>query len=252
MKVTILGCGTSQGVPRIGGYWGDCDPNEPKNRRRRVSIAVEEGGHRFMVDTTPDLREQLLDAHIDALDAVFYTHDHADHCHGIDDLRGVFFAMGEPVDVYADARTLGVLKERFGYVFAGAKGYPAIANAAPLNVGHPIDIGPMQVDSFWLDHGSIQSVGYRCGNMAYTTDFKGIPKDAEAYLEGLDVWIVDALRRRPHPTHPHLDLTLEWIERFNPKRAFLTHMAWDMDYQSLCAELPSHIRPAYDGLEITL
>ncbi|MEM7570652.1 MAG: MBL fold metallo-hydrolase [Pseudomonadota bacterium] len=250
MKVTVLGCGTSHGVPRIGGYWGDCDPEEPKNRRRRVSLTIEEGGTRLLFDTTPDLREQLLDANIAAVDAVFYTHDHADHCHGIDDLRGLFHAMKRQVDVYADARTLDVLKERFGYVFKGAKGYPAIAQDHVLDVGKALEVGPMTVDSFWLNHGAIQSVGYRVANVAYTTDFNGIPADSERFLEDLDVWVVDALRRTPHPTHPHLDLTLEWIDRFKPARAYLTHMAWDMDYQTLCKELPPHIRPAYDGLDI--
>ncbi|MEO0411802.1 MAG: MBL fold metallo-hydrolase [Pseudomonadota bacterium] len=252
MKITILGCGTSQGVPRIGGYWGDCDPKEPKNRRRRVSIAVEEGGHRFIIDTTPDLREQLLDANIDAVDAVFYTHDHADHCHGIDDLRGLFHTMRRPIDVYADKRTLSVLKQRFGYVFQGATGYPAIASDHAIAVGTPLHIGPMGVESFWLDHGPIKSVGYRAGGMAYTTDFNAIPEGSEQYLMDLDVWVVDALRRKPHPTHPHLAQTLAWIDQFKPKRAYLTHMAWDMDYQTLCNELPDHIRPAYDGQVITL
>ncbi len=250
MKVTVLGCGTSHGVPRIGGYWGDCDPTEPKNRRSRVSIAVEHSGKRLLVDTTPDLRTQLLAADIGSVDAVFYTHDHADHTHGIDDLRGLFHAMGKPVDVYASERTLAILKERFGYVFKGATGYPAIAQGHTLTVGGPTPIDDLQVQSFSLQHGTIESVGFRIGAMAYTTDFNEIPPQSESYLEGLDVWIVDALRRRPHPSHPHLDLTLGWIDRYKPKRAFLTHMAWDMDYQTLCKELPLHIRPAYDGLVI--
>lgn len=252
MKVTVLGCGTSHGVPRIGGFWGDCDPSEPKNRRSRVSVTIEQDGHRILIDTTPDLREQLLKAEIGHVDAVFYTHDHADHCHGIDDLRGLYHAMGKQIPVYADARTLSVLKQRFDYVFAGAEGYPAIANAHVLEVGSPVQIGPMQVDSYWLTHGPVQSVGYRVGKAAYATDFNAIPQSSETALENLDVWIVDALRRKPHPTHPHLDLTLSWIKQYKPKRSYLTHMAWDMDYQTLCDELPGHVRPAYDGLEISL
>ncbi|MEM9878199.1 MAG: MBL fold metallo-hydrolase [Pseudomonadota bacterium] len=250
MKVTILGCGTSHGVPRIGGYWGDCDPNEPKNRRRRVSIAVEDAGSRVLIDTTPDLREQLLDADINAVDAVFYTHDHADHCHGIDDLRGLFHATGRPVQVYADAGTLNALKQRFAYVFEGAGGYPAIAEAHVLDVGTSVHVGALCVESFPLKHGRIPSVGYRFGTVTYSTDVSEIPPESEAAFKGLDVWIVDALRRRPHPSHPHLAKALRWIEAYAPKMAYLTHMAWDIDYQTLCDELPEHIRPAYDGLEI--
>lgn len=252
MKITVLGCGTSQGVPRIGGYWGDCDPNEPKNRRRRVSISIEQGGFRILIDTTPDLREQLLAADIGHVDAVFYTHDHADHCHGIDDLRGLYHAMGQQIPVYAEANTLKVLKQRFDYVFQGAEGYPAIGQANELQVGKPVKVGPMQVESYWLTHGPIRSVGYRVGSAAYSTDFNAIPDSSKESLMGLDVWIVDALRRTPHPTHPHLDLTLSWIEAHKPKQSYLTHMAWDMDYQTLCEELPAHVRPAYDGLEIVL
>lgn len=250
MKITVLGCGTSHGVPRIGGHWGNCDPDEPKNRRSRVSITIEEAGSRILIDTTPDLREQLLKAEIGHVDAVFYTHDHADHCHGIDDLRGLYHAMGQQIPVYADAKTLAVLKRRFDYVFAGAEGYPAIAKAHELKVGTAVQIGPLRVESYWLNHGPIKSVGYRIGKAAYSTDFNAIPESSQTSLEGLDVWIVDALRRKPHPTHPHLDLTLSWIKRYTPKQSYLTHMAWDMDYQTLCAELPDHVRPAYDGLEI--
>lgn len=252
MKVTVLGCGTSHGVPRIGGFWGDCDPAEPKNRRRRVSLAIEDQGFRILIDTTPDLREQLLSADIGHADAVFYTHDHADHCHGIDDLRGLYHAMDQQIPVYADAHTLASLKHRFHYVFEGAQGYPAIAIPNVLDVGKPVQIGPMTIESYWLEHGPVKSVGYRVGRAAYSTDFNAIPDASEVSLQGLDLWVVDALRRTPHPTHPHLDLTLSWIEKYRPRQSYLTHMAWDMDYQTLCDELPDHIRPAYDGLEITL
>ncbi|MFZ5608637.1 MAG: MBL fold metallo-hydrolase [Pseudomonadota bacterium] len=252
MKVTILGCGTSHGVPRIGNVWGRCDPNNPKNRRRRVSILVEEGATRILVDTSPDLREQLLDAHVDSLDAVLYTHDHADHCHGIDDLRGVFHCMGRPVALHADARTLAVLEHRFDYVFKGVLGYPAIARPHVLEVGRPLRIGDIEVQSFWQDHGPIQSVGYRFGAIAYSTDLNGIPKASEEYLRDLELWIVDALRTDPHPTHPHLDMTLEWIARFRPKRAVLTHMAWDLDYETLKDSLPAGVEPGYDGMTIEI
>lgn len=252
MKITVLGCGTSHGVPRIGNIWGACDPNNPKNRRRRVSILVEEGATRILVDTSPDLREQLLGASVDHLDAVFYTHDHADHCHGIDDLRGVFHCMGKPIDVYADERTLGVISRRFNYVFNGVHDYPSIAKAHILDVGKPMKIGTIEIMPFWQNHGSIQSVGYRFNSIAYSTDLNGIPNESEACLQGLDLWIVDALRYDPHPTHPHLDLTLSWIEKFKPRRSILTHMNWDMDYETLRRGLPNGVEPGYDNMVIQL
>lgn len=250
MKVRILGCGTSGGVPRVGNIWGRCDPTNPKNRRRRVSILVEDQGTQILVDTSPDLREQLLDARVERLDAVLYTHDHADHTHGIDDLRGLFHTMRRPIDCYADAPTAATLKRRFDYVFEGFEGYPAIANLHLVE--GPLQIGPVKVEPFRQVHGTIMSLGYRFGRVAYSTDLNEIPAESEAYLHDLDLWIVDALRYDPHPTHPHLDQTLAWIEKFRPKRAILTHMNWDMDYDELKARLPAHVEPGYDGLEIEL
>lgn len=250
MRVIMLGSGTSSGVPRIGNDWGLCDPNEPKNRRRRVSLLVAHGGAQLLFDTSPDLRAQLLDAQVDRLDAVFYTHDHADHTHGIDDLRQVFHAVGRPIDCYASIDTWDVLKRRFDYVFEGSNGYPATAIAHPLRAD--IQVGPLIVRPFRQIHGDISSVGYRieaggCA-VAYSTDLSGIPPESEAWLEHLDLWVVDALRRRPHPTHAHLDLTLEWIARFRPRRAVLTHMDNSMDYATLLRELPNGVEPGYDGL----
>ncbi|MGK2286092.1 MBL fold metallo-hydrolase [Pedomonas sp. V897] len=252
MKVRILGCGTSGGVPRVGNLWGRCDPKNPKNRRRRVSILVEEQGAQILVDTSPDLREQLLDAEVTKLDAVLYTHDHADHTHGIDDLRGIFHSMHRPVDCYANEATARTLMQRFGYVFEGFEGYPAIGKLHVIDEQSPIAVGPVTVQPFPLVHGHITSVGYRFGKVAYTTDLNAIPAASEPYLHGLDLWIVDALRYDPHPTHPHLDQTLAWIEKFKPKRAILTHMNWDLDYDELKARLPLHVEPGYDGLEIEL
>lgn len=250
MKVRILGCGTSGGVPRVGNIWGRCDPNNPKNRRRRVSILVEEQGTLILVDTSPDLREQLLDAGVTRLDAVLYTHDHADHTHGIDDLRGLFHSMRRPIDCYADEATARTLKHRFGYAFDGFEGYPAMAN---LNVfSGPLTIGPVTVQPFRQIHGTINSWGFRFGSFAYSTDLNEIPAESEPYLHGLDLWIVDALRYDPHPTHPNLDQTLAWIEKFKPKRAILTHMNWDMDYEEVKARLPLNVEPGYDGMEIEL
>lgn len=257
MRVTILGCGTSSGVPRLGGPdgrgdWGDCDPANPKNRRRRVSILVEHGDTKLLVDTGPDLREQLLGAGVSRLDAAFITHDHADHAHGIDDLRQVFHSMRRPVDVHASAATLKVITQRFDYVFEGAPGYPASCRAHEL-LG-PLVIGGIAVTPFPQLHGDIESTGLRfSGNgksLAYSTDVKAFDARALAALSGLDLWIVDCLRRAPHPTHSHLEATLAWVSAYQPKRALLTHMDQSMDYEALCAELPAHVRPGHDGLVI--
>ncbi|WCL52875.1 MBL fold metallo-hydrolase [Gimibacter soli] len=250
MKLTILGCGTSGGVPRLPEYWGKCDPSEPRNRRRRSSILIEEAGTTLLVDTTPDLRQQMLDAGVHKLDAVFYTHDHADHTHGIDDLRGFFQATREKVPVYGDAFTLEVLKARFDYIFRQKGDYPAIAKAHVMN--GPVKVGPITMIPFEQGHGDGISYGFRFGDMAYSTDLNVMPESAFEALEGVKVWVVDALRPEPHPTHTHLAQTLEWIERVKPARAILTHMTWDMDYQTLKASLPAGIEPAYDGMVIEL
>jgi len=248
MKVTILGCGTSGGVPRIGNVWGRCDPTNPKNRRRRVSILVEDAGSAVMVDTSPDLREQCLTANIRHLDGVLYTHDHADHTHGIDDLRGLVHTMGRKVDIHANAETLAVLRQRFDYVFETRMGYPPIAAAHEIT--GPFRIGAIPVVPFEQVHGPIMSLGFRFGKVAYSTDLNELPEAARRALAGVDVWIVDALRYDPHPTHPHLEMTLGWIKDIKPRRAILTHMTWDMDYEELRAKLPPGVEPAYDGMVI--
>ncbi|WP_417448906.1 MBL fold metallo-hydrolase [Kordiimonas sp.] len=250
MKLTVLGCGTSGGVPKMPEYWGACDPNNPKNRRRRASILVEEGGTTLLVDTTPDLREQLLDAYVHKLDAVFYTHDHADHTHGIDDLRGIFQAMRKRVPVYGDPQTLGVLRHRFDYIFRSQNGYPAICRGHMLKGA--TTVRGIKVTPFEQGHGGGLSLGYRFGDVAYSTDLDRLPESAFEVLSGVKVWIVDALRYDPHPTHSHLAQTLSWIERVKPERAVLTHMTWDMDYETLRKELPDGVEPAYDGMTITL
>ncbi|HEY8351357.1 MAG TPA: MBL fold metallo-hydrolase [Sphingomonadales bacterium] len=250
MKVTILGCGTSGGVPRIGNVWGRCDPLNPKNRRRRVSILVESATTKILVDTSPDLREQCLDADIRHLDAVLYTHDHADHTHGIDDLRGLMHCMGKRIDVHANAATLAVLRKRFDYVFESQGGYPAICDAHEIT--GPFRVGDIEVTPFEQIHGDITSLGFRFGPVAYSTDLNELPEAARNVLRGVDLWIVDALRYDPHPTHPHLDLTLEWIADVKPRRAILTHMTWDMDYEELRQRLPPGVEPAYDGLVVEL
>ncbi len=254
MKITVLGCGTSQGVPRIGGKinngWGHCDPNNPKNRRRRVSIMLEEGDTRLIIDTGPDFREQALDAGFTTLTAVLYTHDHADHTHGIDDLRAIAQNMKTEVPVYSNVHTLRILKERFGYIFKGRPYYKAICTANEIDL-NPFSIGDIKdIQAMELAHGAIYSYGYRFGNFCYCTDFHEIPERSEQYLYDLDVWIVDCLREDPHPTHSHLEQTLGYIEKFKPKRAILTHMTAELDYETLKKELPSGVEPAYDGMVI--
>lgn len=254
MKVTILGCGTSFGVPRIGGDWGECDPAEPRNRRRRVSILVEHEGTRILVDTSPDLREQLLDAGVGDLDAVIWTHDHADHVHGIDDLRAVVHRRGSAIPGHARPATLTVLQRRFDYAFAGAGGYPAIVE--PRALADDFAVGPVRVRAVDQPHGNVTSAGLRFDaggrSAAYATDFNALTPEMAALYEGVDLWVVDALRRRPHPTHPHLEQTLEWIGALRPGRAILTHMDNSLDYATLLGELPPGIEPGHDGLEIAL
>lgn len=260
LKVTILGCGSSGGVPRIGGKdgrgdWGTCDPAEPRNRRRRCSILVERGATQLLVDTTPDMREQLIDARVSRLDAVLISHEHADQCHGIDDLRMIAQNMMRRVDVWGAAETLRVLTDRFGYCFKGAGAYPAVLEAHLIERPYRIFSiegagGAIPVLAFDQDHGGITSQGFRFGAVAYSPDVFALDDTAFAALAGVDCWIVDALRIRPHPTHAHLEKTLSWIERLKPRRAYLTNMHIDMDYRTLKRTLPAGVEPAYDGLVI--
>lgn len=254
MKLRILGCGTSSGVPRIGGDWGACDPAEPRNRRSRVSILVETEQARVLVDTGPDLREQLLSAGVAAVDAVIWTHDHADHCHGIDDLRQVFHARGSAVPAFARKETLDVLRDRFGYVFEGRGGYPPTVEGALLP--DRLVIGDLTIDVVDQPHGRITSAGLRFSSdghaIGYATDFNIFTDAMHAHYEKLDIWIVDALRRAPHPTHPTVDQAVDWAREIAPKRTLLTHMDQSMDYRTLLNDLPDGVEPAYDGLEIVL
>jgi phosphoribosyl 1,2-cyclic phosphate phosphodiesterase len=259
---TILGCGSSGGVPRLGGDWGDCDPANPKNRRRRCSLLVERSDSadasavtRVLIDTSPDMREQLLSAGIGRLDGVVYTHAHADHTNGIDDLRQIVFNIRRRLPVWADAATRDDLLTRFNYAFVQAAGspYPAILDMNLIDGPVTItgDGGPVTLSPFRAAHGEMHALGFRIGDLAYLPDVIDIPAESWTHLQGLDIWILDALRRTPHPTHAHLALSLEWIARAQPARAVLTNMHLDMDYDQLCAELPAHIRPAYDGMTIT-
>lgn len=254
MKVTILGCGTSSGVPRIGNDWGECDPTDPRNRRTRASILVESATTTILVDSGPDMRAQLLDADVKAIDAVIWTHEHADHTHGLDDLRQLFHARGRPVPGYGSAETMAVLEARFGYVFEGRYGYPP--TTSPHVLGENAMIGDIAVRTVDQPHGEIFSTGLRFEydgrSVAYATDFHAFTADMDALYAGVDLLIVDALRRRPHPSHPHLGLTLGAIERLRPGRALLTHMDQSMDFAPLAAELPPGVAPAYDGQMVVL
>jgi phosphoribosyl 1,2-cyclic phosphate phosphodiesterase len=260
MRFTILGCGSSTGVPRIGNLWGSCDPTNPRNRRRRCALLVERFGRggttRVLVDTPPDIREQLLDVRVEALDAVLFTHDHADHTHGIDDLRGLFFNMRRRIDAWADSATHATLMRRFDYCFVQPEGsgYPAILNAHEIDPSAPVRVegagGPVVALPIPQEHGDIGSLGFRFGNVAYSPDISGVPDASLPMLQGLDLWIVDALRPQPHPSHFSLRQALDWIERLAPKRAVLTHMTFDLDYAALRRDLPAHIEPGYDGLVV--
>ena len=260
LRFTILGCGSSGGVPRLGGDWGDCDPTNPKNRRRRCSMLVEkitgDAKTRVLIDTSPDMREQLLGAGIGTLDGVVFTHSHADHTHGIDDLRQIVFNMRHRLPVWADAPTETALISRFGYAFVqpADSPYPPILDLH--HIGHdPFEVtgpgGPIPFTPFTVDHGAMDALGFRIGPLAYLPDAVALPEPAWAALLGLTVWVVDALRRKPHPTHAHLAMTLDWIARAKPERAVLTNMHLDMDYATLCAELPAGSEPAYDGMTLT-
>ncbi len=256
-RVTVLGCGGSGGVPLIGGDWGACNPANPRNRRRRVSILVEAGGRNILIDTSPDLRAQLLDAGVARIDAVLYTHDHADHCHGIDDLRFLSRESDRPpIPAYGTAPTLEALTQRFGYIFRQASGGSSLLYRPflePRTVDGPFRIGPVQVVPFEQDHGfGTTTTGYRIGGVAYSTDVVDLNDEAFAILEGLDLWIVDCLRFEPHPTHAHFERTLAWIERAKPRRAVLTHLNHMVDYDALAARCPPGVEPGYDGLVIEM
>ncbi|WP_298843693.1 MBL fold metallo-hydrolase [uncultured Roseobacter sp.] len=256
---TILGCGSSGGVPRLGGHWGSCDPENPKNRRRRCSLLIErtgpDGTTTVLIDTSPDLRDQLLGTGTGRLDAVIYTHAHADHVHGIDDLRMIVFNMRARLPVWADAPTRDALMNRFDYAFVQPKGstYPPILdmNLIEGDVEVTGAGGTIRFTPFRVAHGGMDALGFRISDVAYLPDVAEIPDDQWHHLDNLDCWIVDALRREPHPTHAHLERTLGWIERVQPKQAVLTNMHIDLDYETLLAETPEHIQPAFDGLQLT-
>jgi phosphoribosyl 1,2-cyclic phosphate phosphodiesterase len=260
LRFTILGCGSSAGVPRLGSGWGACDPKNPKNRRRRCSLLAERVTDTqttsVLIDTSPDLREQLLDADVTHLDGVLYTHEHADHTHGIDDLRAFALHQRRRIDVHLDEATSRSMHTRFAYCFETPPGssYPPILREHRLEPGMPTEVrgagGAVTALPILQRHGDITSLGFRIGALAYSCDLNGLPDESIAALGGLDVWIVDALRYTPHPSHWMLDETLHWIDRVKPRRAILTNMHVDLDYETLRAKLPPSVEPAYDGMQV--
>jgi phosphoribosyl 1,2-cyclic phosphate phosphodiesterase len=259
---TILGCGSSGGVPRVDGDWGACDPTNPKNRRRRCSLLLQRGqGSDFtnvVIDTSPDMREQMLAAEVRHLDAVWYTHEHADHTHGIDELRGYYLRQRKRIPVCADVTTANMLMTRFAYCVVKAPGsdYPPILDLHSIKAQQTVQAlgagGTISAMPFEVQHGNITALGFRIGELAYTPDVNDIPLESIKLLTDLDVWIVDALRPTPHSSHFSLPETLSWIERLKPKRAILTNMHIDLDYATLKAQLPAHVEPAFDGMTISI
>jgi phosphoribosyl 1,2-cyclic phosphate phosphodiesterase len=260
LAVTILGCGSSGGVPRVAQGWGVCDPGDPRNRRRRCSILVEqmgpEGVTRVLVDTSPDLREQLIEAQVKHLDAILMTHGHADHTNGIDDVRPLVLHMRRKLDIHMDEQTSKVVKRAFGYIFDTPEGsqYPPLLHDRRIRAGHAVHIegagGVLEAMPLRLDHGEIESLGFRFGNVAYTPDVKTIFPETFPHLEGLDLWIIDALRYTSHPTHFSLDEALDMIKLFRPRRAILTNLGSEVDYAILRTELPDNVEPAHDMMRV--
>jgi phosphoribosyl 1,2-cyclic phosphate phosphodiesterase len=257
VKLIMLGSGTSTGVPRLGGDggadWGRCDPADPRNSRSRVSIVVEtKAGGRLLVDTSPDLRSQLLARNIQKIDAVFWTHDHADHCHGVDDLRALRYGRGGPIPGYAADETVRRLRQRFGYVFAGQFGYPTIVSLETLdNIRMCMGVG---IKHCQMPHGPVWSTAFRFDgdgtSIGYATDFSEITKGMLDLFAGCRLLVIDCLRREPHPTHAHLAMALELAESVRAERVVLTHLDKSMDYEAVSAEIPRHVLVGYDGLEM--
>jgi len=262
LTLTILGCGSSAGVPRPALGWGKCDPNNPKNRRRRCSLLAERssehGVTRILIDTSTDLREQLIDANVDHIDAVFYTHEHADQSHGIDDLRSVVLHQRRRIPVYLNQSTGKDIMHRFSYCFVVPPGsdYPPILSGHSIEGGESRSIdgkgGEVGLTAFNLQHGNIPALGFRIGDAAYTPDVSDIPRESWQALENLELWIIDGLRYAPHPSHFSVNDALSWIDRFKPRRAVITNMHSDVDYEVLRLSLPENVVPAYDGMRLTV
>lgn len=254
MRVTVLGSGGAGGVPMVSAGWGKCDPAEPRNRRSRPSVLVEDADTRILIDTSPDLRTQMLATGVQSLSGILFTHAHADHIHGLDDLREINRLMGQGIPCWTDSTTLDALHQKFGYAFLGIpEGQPVFRPwLVPHLITDPFTIGSVPVTSWTQDHGWVDSLGFRLGDFAYSTDVVRLGEDAFEALAGVKVWMIGTLTDEPHPTHAHVDLALEWIERVRPERAYLTHMSPMLDYRTLLNRLPAGVEPAYDGMVIDL
>jgi phosphoribosyl 1,2-cyclic phosphate phosphodiesterase len=256
MKVTIMGAGSSGGVPVPGFGWGQCNPNNPKNRRSRASLLMETSSKRFLIDTSPDLRQQLLDANVSHLEGVIYTHAHADHLHGIDDLRGINRAMGAPIPIYLDRTTLDEIENRFSYVLTPlpeqANGFYFKPTLEPtvITAGETIEASGVSIKTFDQDHGYSRTIGLRVGQFGYSTDLVRLPEHGFDVLKGVHTWVIGVFTDRDHTTHVNVKTALQWIERVSPKRAILTHLGPDLDYDILRDMLPDHVEPAFDGMVI--
>lgn len=254
MRLTILGCGASTGVPVIGCQCAVCIGGDRRNIRSRASVLLEDAQTRLLIDMSPDLHQQALRHGIGSIDAVFVTHEHADHTHGVDDIKAFNYQQQGPIPCYSDARTLHVLQERFGYAIAAPEtihyGYRPSISPIAIEAYQSLTIGSLELTTFLQLHGKITSLGVRAGNIAYSTDVNNLPERSLQVLESLDVWVVDCLQYETAPTHAHLAMTLEWIERLKPKLAILTHMNHYFDYRILKQELPPHVVPGYDGLAV--
>ncbi|GLQ33968.1 phosphoribosyl 1,2-cyclic phosphodiesterase [Amylibacter marinus] len=260
LTFTILGCGSSGGVPRIGGDWGACDKTNPKNARLRCSMLIQrhgaDGVTSVLIDTSPDMRSQLLAAEVGALDAVVYTHQHADHVHGLDDLRMIALRMRKRIPVYASTEARGDILSRFNYAFETPEGssYPPILEMYDLPENLWVDGagGKINIQSFDVEHGAISVRALRINDLLYTPDISGFSADVEPHLSGLHYWVLDALRYTPHPSHINVETALKWINEYRPKQAVLTNLHIDLDYQTLNCETPDHVEPAYDGMQIRM
>jgi len=262
LRMTILGCGSSGGVPRLGNQWGQCDPDNPRNARKRCSVLLEKAGPKgtttVLIDTSPDMRQQLLDARCGDLDAVVYTHEHADHTHGIDDLRMIVINRRKVLDVYADDRTQTSLLGRFGYAFYQPEGspYPPILNMKNIEEDEVLEIngagGPIRLTPIPVEHGTQGALGFRIGDVAYIPDVSDIPESSISLLDNLSVWVIDCLRETPHPSHFNLETSLAWIDRVKPQYAILTNLHVDLDYSDLERRTPEHVSAAYDGRVVTV
>lgn len=252
MRLRVLGCGGSGGVPLVGGIWGQCDPGDARNRRRRPSILIEHEGTTILVDASPDLREQLLAAGTTHVDAVLFTHTHADHCHGLDDLRPLVYTRGHPIPAYADAETLANLRQRFDYAFEPSRTtgalYSALMTAHEIPLDTPFELAGLSCVAFEQDHGPTTTLGYRIGPIGYSPDAHTIPSHGFEALGGVSVWVVDCLRYQAHASHAHFERTLSWVQRVQPQRAVLTHMNHTLDYAELAANCPPGVEPGIDGM----